>query len=124
MSPIEQIRELKRQADLANSESFDQASIIPFASHALQIISRYPELQDSIESVLLERPVSWEFVSFCAHCLRWPSLKGRVERMHREAISSNDWRAQSCLAPILDAFDDDWEDAHVIYKSYFFPYAT
>jgi len=124
MTPIEQIRNLKQQADSANAESFDQTSIIPFATQALQVISDHPDLRVSFEDVFLERPVSWEFVSFCAHCLRWPTLKERVEFLHAEAISKNDWRAEPCFRHILDAFADDWEDAQDIYKSYFSPGAA
>ena len=123
MTPLEHLIGLAKAADATLSESFDAPDVLPFASEALALIERNPELRADFENEFLNMPAyaPTEFVEVCMHALRWPRIKEEYERRCRAAVARNDWRTEPVYRHYLEAFEDDWEDARDFYASYFHP---
>ncbi|WP_027469771.1 hypothetical protein [Deefgea rivuli] len=118
MDAIEKIQELARDADIAITESANVATAIPFCIEALTIINGHPHLRTQFVGALTQINYP-EFPSICIHALRWPELKVAFEEKYSKAVSMNDWRGESAIRPILEAFDDDWSDAKDFYCELF-----
>jgi len=53
------------------------------------------------------------------HALRWEGLRQYFAQAQKEAIARNDWRVEPYCRHVLEAFDDNWEDANDFYAGYF-----
>ena len=123
MTPVEEIVELARQADVKLSQSFNATDVLPFATKALSIIRAHPNLQSEFERAFLEMPsyAPAEFVQVCMHVLRWTNVRREFEKRQESAVAANDWRREPVYRNFLEAFDSGWEDAQDFYAEYFNP---
>ncbi|WP_146251453.1 hypothetical protein [Nocardia tenerifensis] len=56
-------------------------------------------------------PAGGEVVRYFAHRYQWPWLKEEVERKRADRRSVRDLRGERVYEWVLEAFDDDWDDA-------------
>lgn len=120
MSPLSEVAQLARDADIKLDETFNSPDVLPFASKALDIIAAHPELQASFEIGFMNLSYKpREFIEVCMHALRWPRVKAEYERRYRDAVARNDWNAERVYRHCLDAFEPNWEDASDFYAEYF-----
>ncbi|MGJ7575758.1 hypothetical protein ACSFBX_34955 [Variovorax sp. RB2P76] len=120
MSPVERVIELAKAANAKIEATFNAPDVLPFTSDALEVIQDNPDLQADFEEVFLHMGgyAPTEFVEVCMHALRWPNVKQGFERSYRQAVDSNDWRAEPVYRHYLEAFEDDWESEE-FYGDYF-----
>ena len=124
MSPVERLKKISTAASVRLNESFHAPDVVPYGAEALALIADHPEQQAEFLATLLQAAVVPEdgdvwFLQFCAHGLRWPELKAGLERLSSAAVQANDWNHVQRLGHILDAFEDNWEDADDFYSAHF-----
>src|SRR4051812_17613415 len=69
----------------------------------------HPEEREFAANLLMAPGSPWEFVQFCIHGLRWPELREFVSASLRK--DQDNPRAWGIWQELLEAFEDDWEDA-------------
>lgn len=111
------------QASKKLDETFNSPDLIPFGEKILKIIESNPsdihEFEQYFIDVWESGRGSHELIAFCMHALKWPNLKSYFQSKHTEAVKTENWRAWHCLEDILEAFDNNWEDAQDFYAGYF-----
>lgn len=118
MSPIEQIVQLEKQAELVLAERADCSEIIPFCAEAISLMQSQPDLNNEFVNLLSNMNCP-EFIAVCVHALRWSNLNQAVLQKYNCAVEQNDWRAEGALRTVIDAINPNWEDSRDFYLAYF-----
>jgi len=105
-------------------ETYNAPDVIPFGIQVLELIEANPDNRPDFVEAFIQgfqnaSKCDEALIEFCMHSLRWPEAKDRFEVLSREAIAREDWNSVNPLQHILDAFEDDWEDATDFYAGYF-----
>jgi hypothetical protein len=121
MNAIEKFRQIASEATEAFKPESGAPEIIPYGAAIVQLVRSYPEQQKFFEAefIALTKTAPPELLEFCMHALRWDSLHQYFKQRHNEAVSRNDWRAEPCYRHIVEAFEENWEDATDFYADYF-----
>ena len=121
MDPVARFRELVSSAAEGFRPHSDAPEIIPFGTDILNLVRAHPEAQTLFEQefIAATRVAPPELLEFCMHALRWPRLRAHFQEQQDAAIARNDWRAEPYYRHLLEAFDDDWQDATDFYGAYF-----
>jgi hypothetical protein len=121
MEPLREFREIVSTAAREFGPASGAPEIIPFGAALVSLARRNPELREQMEAEFIasigSAPV--ELLEFCMHALRWENLMTYFKSQQVAAIARNDWRAEPFYRWLLEAFDDDWEDAKDFYAAYF-----
>jgi hypothetical protein len=108
----QQARELFAKAAAALAAVTSPSEAEPQMSRFLQYAKAHPERRAFIIELftgsLASRECPWEFIQFCLHGLRWPEMRALFEQRKAEAADVDE---RAFWMRMLDAFDDDWEDA-------------
>jgi hypothetical protein len=118
-------KRLVRLFDEANEKT--EASMFatdaePYMAAFVDEVRRNPAERPFVVGIFeraLDTPaVTWEFLTFCFHSLRWPEVKNLVlTRLERDKDNP---RTRSTWADLRDSFDDDWWDAD-LFKAFSLP---
>lgn len=106
-----QLQDLFRSAQAACDRG-ESTSDFEAAFVALVVfVKEHPESRPLVEKMciagLRDRSLCWELISFCMHALRMATVRDEARRL----IDPQDPRGWGPLSSIVEAFDDDWEDA-------------
>jgi hypothetical protein len=124
MQPLIELRIVASEATKVLSETHNAPDLIPFGTRLIDLVNRNPDLRsafgEAFVSAFDQRQVFdlW-LLQFCMHALRWPELQERFNQLSRQAIAEQDWNRIQPLQHVLDAFEQDWEDAQDFYAEYF-----
>jgi hypothetical protein len=124
MGAIEEFWSIAEAATKKINETYNAPDVIPYGICILDLIERNPDKRSQFADAFFQLfigPSRYEeaLIEFCMHVLRWPEVKTRFEALSREAIEKEDWNNINPLQHILEAFEDDWEDASDFYVEYF-----
>jgi hypothetical protein len=124
MSVIAEFWSISSEATKQVAQTFHASDVIPYGRKIVQLVLANPGNRNEFVKAFVEGADAPEkcdrwLIEFCMHALRMPEAKLEFERMNREAVAKQDWNRIQPLGHILDAFEDDWEDAHDIYAEYF-----
>ncbi|PZP90590.1 MAG: hypothetical protein DI587_38235 [Variovorax paradoxus] len=121
MEPLPEFREIVSTAVREFGPASGAPEIIPFGAALVSLARRNPELREQMEAEFIaclgHAPL--ELLEFCMHALRWENLKAYFQSQQSAAIAKDDWRAEPFYRSLVEAFDDDWEDARDFYTAYF-----
>ena len=123
MSPIEQFRTVVSEATASYLPNSSAQEIVPFGAMLIKLIRSNPAMKALFEHEFIEMTSSAppELIEFCMHALRWGSLRNYFAKQQSLALESNDWRVEPYYRHLLEAFEDEWEDAKYFYSAYFYP---
>ena len=129
MEPLEHFRDIAKSCAERLGQTFNAPDLIPFGQAILALISKHPELRSAFGHefvVAIQSPDKFDrwLIEFCMHALRWPELKTEFEKMSAAAIAQNNWNLIQPLQHVLDAFEDNWEDANDLYAEHFLQSGT
>lgn len=104
--------------------TYDQPDLIPYGARLVALCQSHPELREQFGLAFIrmffdEARNEVSLIEFAMHVLRWPEVKLAFEALSHYAVSKNDWRIINPIDHILDAFEDDWENALDFYGNYF-----
>jgi len=121
MNPITQFREIVAAAGKAFRPESGAPEIIPFGAALVELVRANPREREAFEREFMESTAVAppELLEFCMHALRWESLRTVFRERQDAAIARNDWRSEPYYRHLLEAFDDEWEDATDFYAEYF-----
>lgn len=106
------------------AKTFNAPDVVPYGRKIVQLVRQNPDhradfVKAFVEGVNAPDKCDRWLIEFCMHALRMPEAKLEFEQLSRDAIAKQDWNRIQPLGHILDAFEDDWEDARDVYAEYF-----
>ena len=121
MTAVDKFREIAAQAIAQDRVDSSAPDIIPFGAAMVELAQTHPADQSAFEAefIALTKKAPPELLEFCMHALRWESLRSYFQERQKDAIATNDWRAEPFYRHLVEAFDDNWPDAADFYASYF-----
>lgn len=123
MDESEEIKHLFELAEERLTQTLNAPDLVPYGMSILSLIEDSSESRENLSEIFKsaweQHWGPYELIAFCMHKLKWSESKVYFEVVSRRAIARNDWRAVSCLNTILEAFEDEWEDAQDFYQEYF-----
>ncbi|MDX1353217.1 MAG: hypothetical protein R3254_09405 [Thiomicrorhabdus sp.] len=123
MNELERFKELARSAVTEVDRTGNISSIIPICSSMLEIIRSSDKSQKVFAELIIElwnsRSIENGVIEFCCHALKWPRLKDYFSNEFIKAKEESRWDDWQYLRHIVEAFEDDWEDAKDFYAAYF-----
>ena len=125
MDPLTEFRSIARAATNVLSKTHNAPDLVPFGARLVELVNRHPELRGEFENAFvaaLDQREDFDLwlLQFCMHALQWPELEEQFINLSRQAIPHDNWNKIQPLQHILDAFEQDWEDAKDLYAEYFF----
>ncbi len=114
MGATEQLAALASKAEDALARAGSTLVLEPYVVAALDLAKGNPDDRADLAGAFISLTTAggpWEFVAACMHALRWTEVRVAIAGHLDEAIRRDDWRAIPVLRSVVEAFENEWEDA-------------
>jgi hypothetical protein len=123
MNVISEFERLAREATIEVDETGNVSCIVPYCSEMLGLINNHvkmrPEFFESIKRLWHSKKIEGGVIELCCHVLQWQELKDYFVIAFNEAKKTESWNDWQKLSHVVQAIEQDWEDAKDFYASYF-----